>query len=448
MSETLTKPSADTPSEKASDKDKANDKFHEAMVIMDDTTWIWQVTGAGLDHLGSSYVRLPSQVTVRHSWSRFRTAPCIVIHWESRSRPGGAIIEEILDVDPKFDVAHKIIVLTTNPIHEDVVYFSELGIRRVVRMRNRDKDLEKCRQEIEHHAKEAANPNPRPTVEILWRKVLSAIDRLPSDELDPALLNRIDDNIRKLRGTNAPAARDLDAMASVYFRRGNREEAKKYWELALANNPNYFRAYNNLIAFHRALGEQHEAYALMQKMQLLNRSSIARLVAMGETQLELNDERKAEHYFKSALEKDAWCSGALNGLAEIRFRTGDLDTARDLLEKSSLAYRYAAKLNLAGIDMVKAQKYADALEHYSKAQYVLPQQEKGPQLFYNIGLCYARWGKNPMAKEFLKLALIKEPNYKKAQRLLDQVQQIAASTASNQDEQNHQTGANSDKSVA
>jgi tetratricopeptide (TPR) repeat protein len=84
----------------------------------------------------------------------------------------------------------------------------------------------------------------------------------------------------------------------------------------------------------------------------------------------------------------------------------------------------AAKLNKMGITMVQAGRYAEALEHYSKAQYVLPQQEKGPQLFFNIGLCYARWGKHSTAQEFLKLALIKEPNYKKAEKLLEQITQI------------------------
>ena len=45
-------------------------------------------------------------------------------------------------------------------------------------------------------------------------------------------------------------------------------------------------------------------------------------------------------------------------------------------------------------------------------------------LFYNIGLCYEKWGKRDMAQEFLKIALIKEPNYKKAQKLLNQIQAV------------------------
>ncbi len=395
--------------------------FKESLAIMDDNTWIWNLAQTGLAQTSKPFLRLGSTATIRHSWSRFKEAPCIIVHWESKGRPGGAVVEEILDVDPRYDVANKIIVLTSNPIHEDVVYFSELGIRRIVRIRNRDKELTICEEELVQHINEATAEQPKATIEILWRKIISAIDRLP-DDADQMILKRIEDNITKLRGAGKETARDIDAMASILFKQGDHSTAFKYWEKALQNNPNYFRTYNNLIAAHRKLGRHHEAYALLQKMQMLNRSCISRLVALGETQLALDDDRKAEHYFESAIEKDAWCSGALNGLADIRFRQGDLERARELLEKSAVSYRYATRLNLMGIEMVKQEKYAEALEHYSKAQYVLPQQEKGPQLFFNIGLCYSRWKKPLMAKEFLKLALVKEPNYKKAQRLLDMIE--------------------------
>lgn len=401
------------------------DKFCETLALMDDTTWVWSLCQSALSKNTGKYLRLPSNVTIRHSWSRFRNAPAIIVHWESKGRQGGAIIEEILDVDPNYDVAGKIIVLTSNPIHEDVVYFSELGVRRIVRIRNRDKELEVNRAELLQHIREAPLLQTKPTLDILWRKVLNAIDRLP-EKPEEALLQRLEENILKLRGIQKPAARDIDALGSVYYYRGEHEKAFQSWQAALDSNPNYFRSYNNMIAAHRALGRHMEAYMLMQKMQMLNRSSITRLVAMGETQLALNDDRKAEHYFRSALEKDAWCSGALNGIAEIRFRQGDLDTARTMLEKSRLSYRYASKLNMQGIEMVRKAKYGEALEHYSKAQYVLPQQEKGPQLFYNIGLCYSRWNRPEMAIEFLKLAVIKEPNYKKAQKLMEQIQQHSA----------------------
>jgi len=399
--------------------------FTESLALMDDNTWIWSLVQYCFNKQLTPVVKLTTTTTIRHSWKRLKHSQCMIIHWESKTRSGGALIEEMLDVDPSYDVSNKIIVLTTNPIHEDVVYFSELGIRRIVRLRNRDKELDATKVELCQHIKEATEQHPKTTIDGLWRKLLIAIDRLP-DEPKPELLDHIEANIGKLQGTNKTGARELDALASLKFKRNLKDEAFGLWEQCLLANPNYFRAYNNMISANRLLGQHQEAYSLMQKMQLLNRSRISRLVSMGENQLELKDDRKAEHYFKGALDKDPWSSGALNGMADLRFRKGDLDGARDFLEKSAQSYKFAAILNLQGIDLVRQGRYADALELYSKAQYVLPHQEKGAQLFYNIGLCYSRWNKPNMAQEFLKLALIKEPNYKKAQRLLENIHQHAA----------------------
>jgi len=407
--------------------------FKESIGFIDDAGWVWQLLQKSFETLNYKAHRLPSQTLIRHSWNRLKMAPCFVIHWEARGRSGGAIVEEIVDVDPNFDVAKRVIILTSNPIHEDVVYFSELGIKRIVRVRNREKELAASLAELQGHISEITQTESKSNVDDLWRRSLMAIDRLPENP-ESSVLEKIEQNIAKIRSPQKPSARDLDAIGSVAFKRSQYAEAFTLWNQALSINPNYFRTYQNMIKAYRKKNEHYEAYQLMQKLQLLNRSNISRLVGMGELQLELQDDRKAEHFFRSALEKDAWSSGALNGMATLKFRQGELDLARGMLEKSRLSYRFAAELNRQGIEMVRSGRYTEALEHYSKAQYVLPQQEKGPQLFYNIGLCYSRWGRFDMASEFLKLALIKEPNYKKAQKLLEQLQmQIALRESSDMD---------------
>jgi len=395
--------------------------FEEIILITDENTWVPQFIQKCVTEQKRVSVRLPSSVPLRPSWNRFKHSEPIVIHWESKHRSGGAIVEEILDIAPKFNVGERIIVLTTNPTHEDVVYFSELGIRRIIRLRARDKDLEKAALEFAQHFQACQNAAPDTSRgEAAWRHILQQLDSLPKNP-ESATLDALQATVDQLNGDTTPTARYLDACAHISAHRGNNEGAVKLWQQALDKNPNYFRAYHGIIRNYRATGRLREALALMQKMQEMNRSNISRTVGIGEVLLELEDDKKAEHYFRSALERDSFCSGALNGLAEIKFRQGDLDESRKLLSRSHLAYRAAAKLNNQGIDMVRKNQFDEALKHYTKAQYVLPQQEKGPLLFYNIGLCYARWGKPEMAREFLKLALIKEPNYKKARHLLTQI---------------------------
>jgi pentatricopeptide repeat protein len=393
-----------------------NSKFRENLVFMDDQTWLWKLVSGEMKTIGLEHVRLKADTPVRHSWDRLKHANRIIIHWEARTRPGGAIIEEILEVQPNFDVGERIVILTTNPTHEDVVYFSELGVRRILRMRNRDKDLVNAARELATHL--SAIP-VTDKAEQAWRRVLFAIDTLP-DQPPPEMLAKIEDSVRKLK-TEEFTARYLDALGSIDAFKENDDAAVKQWHAALDKNPNYFRAYNNLIKFYRRRGKRQEALSLMQKMHELNKANVSRLVAMGEVQMEMHDTQKAEFYFNSALDRDSYCSGALNGLAEIRFHQGNLEESRRLLSRSNLAYKTAANLNRTGIELVKTNRYQDALEHYTRAQYVLPLHDKGPMLFYNIALCYFRWGRMAMAKEFVTIALIKEPNYKKARKLLEQI---------------------------
>lgn len=395
--------------------------FNEILVLCDKQAWVWNFASQVLQNLGKEHVRLPSTTPIRQSWQRFKNAERILVHWECNFRGGGALIEEILEVDPLFNVAERVIVLTANPMHSDVVYFNELGLQKVVKLNNSNRDLEKSTQELQQFITSAEAPNHRTG----WQKILRVIDHM-SSKAPEEQWEQVRTAVEKLhdRHEGKPSAIYNDVLASLYNFKGLREEAETFWLRALEINPNYYRTYNNLIQFYKQYKQYDKAIELLKKMQMLNKNSIARMVRFGEIHAEMNDDAKAEHYFKQALEKDKFCSSALNGLAEVRFRQGQLDEARNLLAKSLIAYKTAQYLNQKGILLVKAAQYKEALEHYSKAQFVLPQQEKGPMLFFNIGLCYSRWGRPDMAAEFLKIALIKEPNYVKAQRLLEQVQRM------------------------
>ncbi len=397
--------------------------FQDRFVFCDDDSWIWNWLRDSMRDTNIDFVKMGTSTPIRHSWDRFKHAQHIVVHWEAERRSGGAIVEELLECDPIYDVGEKVIVVTTNPTREDVVYFSELGIRKIIKLRNRDREIVQASQELNLHLRNTRSSNP---LEQAWRGLLRAIEILPENPPFERIL-RIESALDLLKAKEAKlSARYHDAFAYLRLRQKNYHEAEKNWLLALEKNSNYFRSYHGLIKMYRERGELEKAYALMQKMHALNRNHISRLAEMGEIQAKLGEESRAEHYFKSALERDSSCARALNGLAGIRFRAGELEESRKLLSKSKLAYEMAKELNEHGISLVKEHKYRDALEHYTKAQYVIPQQEKGPMLFYNIGLCYSRWKKPEMAKEFLKLALIKEPNYDKAKKLLHNIELQAA----------------------
>ena len=71
--------------------------------------------------------------------------------------------------------------------------------------------------------------------------------------------------------------------------------------------------------------------------------------------------------------------------------------------------------------MVAQAKFRQSIDHYKKAQLVLPGNEQSHLLFFNIGLAYAKWGKYKEARQYVNLALIRQPDYLKASQLLQKI---------------------------
>jgi len=393
--------------------------FDKTPVICDDDSWVWHFVHECLRDNAVNCIKLPSSTSMRRSWQSFKNMERIIIQWEGKTRPGGALIEEILDINPRFDVAQRVIILTTNPVHEDVVYFTELGIKRIIKLRHRERDLQEAASEFKRHLTEDFSTNP---VEVLWNKIQRALEFMPrtNNENSMAKIKRaLDHQKQKL---NKPSSRLLDALASVASLEKKPLEAEKLWLESLKINPNYFRAYNNLVKHYKQVGNHESALGVLQRIHQVNKSRISRQVDFGDIYLNLQKDQKAVQHYNKALDKDEYCSKALTGLADIRFRQNDLEQTKDLLSKSATSNTFASRLNQAGIDLVNERKYEEALEHYTKAQYVLPKNEKGPMLFFNIGLCYFRWNKPEMAQQFIQISLVKEPNYKKALDLLKKIE--------------------------
>ena len=391
----------------------------EGLLIIDETSWIWQFCKTVFQGAGYNFLKVPSDVQVRENWARFGKAPFIIVHWENKNRPSGALIEEILEVDGIADPTNRIIVVTTDPLHEDVVYFSELGVWRILRLRNREDELKKATAELKSHLDSIKNPTF--DVDTSWRKLRQAIERLKTGDSDATTLKLRQEISRLAENHPGSSARKLEAEAALALKTNEPEKATQLALRAIDINPNFFRAWNTLVAATILLGKHDEAYSILQKLQLRNRASVKRLTTIGHELIALKDMDKAEQFFNCAINLDKSNSGALNGMAEIKFLKNELDTAKNLLAKSNRSRDVGTMLNAKGIEMVRQKNYEEALTHYTNAQYVLPGTAEGHQIFYNIALAYSKWGKNETAEKFLKLALIKKPDYDRAAKLLERL---------------------------
>jgi tetratricopeptide (TPR) repeat protein len=390
--------------------------FTEGLLVIERDSWLQSVTGSALATNGYSFLQISAGSPLAENWKRFRNAPFIIVHWENPKKCGGAFIESILETDDSEDPTNRIIVVTTDPMHEDVVYFGELGLWRIIRVRNRDQDANRSRSELKLHLHEINTPTNN--IDSAWRKLRNSIERLTNDR-DYAVESKIRHDLEHLPLlSDDSSARRFEAKAAFSLKLGDIDKAQAFAIKAIECNPNFLRAWSTLVIAKTKEGEHEQAYGLLQKMQLRNRRYLKRLTMMGYQLMALGDIEKAEIFFRHTLERDHHQAAALNGLAEINFFKNNLDDAKKLLSKSSKASDFASKLNQKGIAMVKQKNYQAALTHYTKAQYVLPDASKSHKIYYNMALAHAKSENKETAKHFLKLALIKNPNFDRAKILL------------------------------
>lgn len=337
-------------------------------------------------------------------------------------------MEELRELMPSYPFAEKVVALSTNTSRDDTVFQqNDLGIHKVVKLRNRKDHLEKAQKEF---AKWLAVGNPLKGIEKAWQNLYRFTANLDMTKPSATEIVKLEKALGKiLEFIGTPNSRYLDLKGVVQYMRHNYEEATKFWEQAIERDPNFLEPYHHLVTHHMARGSKEAAIALTKKLFAINRKGLSSLVSLGAIYETIGEDPRAEHYYRLALSKDSHLSSAINGLAAIKFRQGHLEQSRALLAKSQQSTKMASQLNRHGISLVKKGLFEQALGHYSKAQYVLPTHDKGPMLFYNMGLCCSKWGKMGEAEQFLRIALIKDPEYQKARDLLARLPSLAKSAA-------------------
>ena len=323
----------------------------------------------------------------------------------------------------KHDALERIVILTSNPTHQDVVYFAELGVNKVITIANRPYVLDNARKDFHHHInrlKKEINVDP-------LHAIYKGIDALIQKD-DAHGLVQLEQLFLDLDKSLVPkdSAKDRDIQASFAFIRKDYETAGKLWDDAIQKNPNFYRAYNNLIQCYIAKKDYQLAIELLRKMNAINNNNISRTLILGVVHLRRKERAHAQHHFQNAYEKDPFCYKALNALAEIYFGEDQLQESHACLVKSMLKSQMGSKLNIKGVRLLEKGEIALALVHYEKASYVLREQERSHLIFYNIGLCLVKMHQFKEAKGFLVLSYIKHPKFEKTKKLLVMLKKAAS----------------------
>lgn len=202
--------------------------------------------------------------------------------------------------------------------------------------------------------------------------------------------------------------------------------AEKWLLRALTKNVGFMRANQLLADVYIARGKYDDALHILEKLKANNPRSLRTLTRLGQCYSAKAEPLRAEKYLMDALSIDEFCREAREELGKIKFGLQEYELARKLFSHSTSSRPLASYFNKIGIQLVQESKYQASIEHYRWAQYVLPGNDQGHLLFFNIALAYAKWGRTSEALGYARLAKIRSPEYDKAQALLKKLEEKRA----------------------
>ena len=266
-----------------------------------------------------------------------------------------------------------------------------------------------------HEGEAEASRDPEELAIHRFRQLLSSWDKV-SDE------TKMDATESLLRSLG-DSSRYAELIAQKCLKEHDTHGAEQWLRRSVAKNQNYLHALQKLADLHMHTGHHADALALLEKLKANNPRNFKRLTKIGKCHFAAGDYAKAEKAFEDALAIDEFHPEAREELGKVKCVLGDYESAKTLLSRSQNGRKLASFLNAVGIRLVEQKRYPESIDHYKRAQFVLPGNDGGHLLFFNIGLAYAKWGKLSEAVKYIRLALIREPCYERAAALLKSLQE-------------------------
>jgi tetratricopeptide (TPR) repeat protein len=382
---------------------------------------VWDTICSSLsdNNLQALYVR--TETALLDYLEKIRQAPLVIVDWVATDNRCSFRLEEITDLVDTSKVKRKIVVVASNARKDEISHLRDLGIRHILHYETYN---EKSRRELLLSLNEIIKlKTNQKDSDDLGR--LNKIEQLSDliHNFNPESENEISHRLNYLKlSDNTDERHSAQYLCAIFLmNQGKYEDAKKELAKLLEKQPNNNLAWEALTRCYVQSEDFEEALRLVKNLTKKRPTLLSRKVLLADIYRYRGDFEKSAHHYDEILELCPAFSPALNGKAQLLFAQNQLDQAKKTLSKSSHATKVARQLNRMGINMVSNQEFAQALEHYKKAQFILPSHEKGALIFYNIALCYSKWGKPQSAVQFARLAVAKDPDYEKAKELLFRV---------------------------
>jgi len=188
----------------------------------------------------------------------------------------------------------------------------------------------------------------------------------------------------------------------VFLQNGNFDEAIKYFNRSLSLRPNFSLALNALGLTYFMKGEFQNAVNYFEKCLQVSPNFTEARNYLGSVYQELGMLDKAEQEFRKAIADETYSSRELPyyNLARLYLTKGNDEEALELVGRSiELNNRMVMSLNLKGVLLERLNRIEEAIESYSKALQIAPDDVN---LNYNLAVAYFKAGRREEAKSIFE----------------------------------------------
>lgn len=175
------------------------------------------------------------------------------------------------------------------------------------------------------------------------------------------------------------------------------KEALPILQVATREAPASDAAHTNLGAAYFQLGRIEEASAELKTAVRLNPKNLTALKSLGQVWMELHQPERAADSYAAALKLDPGDMDVLESCAQARAAAGQLDAARELLNKMPGVEKSATAQSLLGDIEEKSGNFLAAANHYGLAAQLDPSEANA----WVVGVEFLRhWTFPPAVQEF------------------------------------------------
>lgn len=196
------------------------------------------------------------------------------------------------------------------------------------------------------------------------------------------------------------------------------------WEQALSLlepieslDPPYIRALQLLSRCRMKIGKFKEASESLKKAKLINPYNIDRLLLLGKVLINCDEINEAKQMFQEAKDLAPDNHDAVKGESQCLLLEGEINEALDLLNEIESPRELASVFNSSAVFTMRKGKFKQGMALYDAALNAIEEDRAtSARLFFNKGIGYRRWQKDPEAFSCFEKAIKFDESFEKAKK--------------------------------